>query len=51
MSLKEYQVDIYTGVKHRIGTKRHLNYREKLEKDLKKYNLQDLKKKIEEKKK
>ena len=50
MSVKEYQVDIYTGVKHRIGTKRHLNYREKLEKDLKKYNLQDLKKKIEEKK-
>ena len=51
MSLKEYQIDIYTGIKHRIGTKRHTNYREKLEKDLKKRTLQEIKKKIEDKKK
>lgn len=51
MSSKEYELDIYTGIKHRIGTKRHLNYREKLEKELKKYSLEQIKKKIQEKKK
>jgi len=51
MSLKEYELDIYTGIKHRVGTKRHLNYREKLEKELKKYSLEQIKKKIQEKKK
>ena len=51
MSLKEYEIDIFTGIKHRIGTKRHSNYRGKLQKELKKYSLEELKKKIDEKKK
>lgn len=51
MSLKGYQKDIYTGTIHRIGTKRHSNYREKLEKDLKKFTLEEIKKKVEMKKK
>lgn len=51
MSLKEYEIDIFTGIKHRIGTKRHSNYRGKLEKELKKYSLEELKKKIKEKNK
>jgi len=49
MSLKEYQIDIYTGIKHRVGTKRHKNYRNKLEKELMKRSYEEIKKRVEEK--
>lgn len=48
---KEFQIDIYTGEKHKKGTKRYNNYRKKLEKDLKNHTLEELKKSIQEKKK
>lgn len=47
---KEFQIDIYTGEKHKKGTKRYDNYRKKLEKDLKNHSLEELKEKIYEKK-
>lgn len=46
----EFQIDIYTGEKHKKGTKRYDNYRKKLEKDLKNYSLNELKEKIYQKK-